>query len=430
MKIKQITILLGIYIAEYLLTIPQIGSSFAHIRPGGFSLLGVVRFAGLPVLSFLLFEKLKSQRIAKVGNRYWLEMILPIVAFLILLIAQVFLIPRSGLSGHLSGSPDYVFRNLLYLCIILNINAKNAGKVIKVISVLFAITFFYNLIQYPFVIHSSGVSIASVLSSYGQQSKVKTFGLFNAANEDANAMMTLLPFALLYIDQLHGLKRKTLRIVLILLMPLALLFNGTRTALIITFPLILFLYYTDLSLKKVVRFSPLLIPIVGLAVVGASGFVSSAFTKEAEDGGSLGWRFEEVWIPAVNYTSEHSPLVGLGSLGWNYVSRAAQIGYGFGQNFDIKPAHNLYVWFFVSWGAIGLAFLLIFMFGLLRSSLQLSHLKKSNLASLSKACFCSVCAYVIWGGISNAFMGSGFNMLYGTALIVASMRVLLVEGKT
>ncbi|NEO98673.1 MAG: hypothetical protein F6K58_08325 [Symploca sp. SIO2E9] len=428
MKVKAVYIPTFLLLANFIVSLPQVAATFSSIRLGGFSLIGVVRVGLLPVLFFTLIDTFKSRRIKKIGSRFWLEMIFPIFAFLILLIFQIFTLPSKALSGHLSGSADYVFLWLSYLCIVLNLNHETSHKIIKIISFTFLLVFIAAIIQYPYLIISSGKNLIGVLSSYGQSGKIKTFALFASANEDANAVMTLLPFALFYIEKTSGIKRIILRTSILLYIPIILLFNGTRTALIISFPLILSLFYSNLSFKKIINFFPFLIPIIGLVYIFTYSFVGSAFSREAADEGSLNWRMENLWIPATTYTRENSPLVGFGSLGWDYVSRSIEIGYGSGSYFKIIPSHNLYVWSYVGWGTIGLFILLVFIAILLKESFKLSRLSNFELSSLSKTVFCSILGYCIWGCISNAFMPAGWCIFYSMGIIIASMRVILVES--
>ncbi|NET04133.1 MAG: hypothetical protein F6K16_05265 [Symploca sp. SIO2B6] len=428
MKVKAVYIPTFLLVANFIVSLPQVAATFSSIRLGGFSLIGVVRVGLLPVLLFILIDTVKSRRIKKIGSRFWIEMILPIFAFLILLIFQIFTLPSRALSGHLSGSADYVFLWLSYLCIVLNLNNETAYKTLQIISLVFLLIFIAAIIQYPYLIISSGKNLLGVLSSYGQSGKIKTFALFASANEDANAIMTLFPFALFYIEKTSGIKRVILRAIILIYIPAILLFNGTRTALIISFPFILSLFYSNLSFKKTIRLFPFLVPIIGLIYIFTYSFVGSAFSREAADEGSLNWRMENLWIPATTYTREHSPLVGFGSLGWDYVSRAIEIGYGSGSFLKIIPSHNLYVWSYVGWGTIGLSILLVFIAILFKGSFKLSKLKNFKLSSLSKTVFCSIFGYCIWGCISNAFMPAGWSIFYSLGIIIASMRIILVES--
>lgn len=423
MKIRLINIFLFLLIAEHILSLPQVAVTFQNVRPVGFSLLGVLRFASLPALTFLFISKFKKRKVNIIGSLFGLEMILPTILFVAILIFQIFSIPEAALPRHFSGSSNYVFRNLLYLCIVLNLSSKTGKKLLEVIPLIFCITFIVAIIQYPFNIAFSGLGIGDVLASYRPSGRVQFFGLFSAANEDANAMVTLLPFTLLYIEKLNGMRKYIIRNFLLAIMPFILLFNGTRTALFIGFPLVLLLYYSNLAIKQIAKLSIFLIPIFCFIVLISYDFIAAAFAGESASGGTLGWRMRTLWTPAVTYTNQVSPLLGFGSNGWDYLVRTLDLAFGPGQS----PAHNLYVWFYAGWGILGLAVLLFFLVGLLRSSFELSKLQQKDLALLSKTCFCSICAYMIWGCISNAFMPTGWNILYGIGMIIASIRVINAE---
>lgn len=424
MKVRLIHIFLFLLIADFILSLPQVEANFNQYRPGGFELVRVLRLCAIPILSVLFIQKLRARKWSSLGWSFWIEMVFPIIVFYLILFIQLYTIPQGAVQGHINSGVTFVFRNLLYLCLILNLNLKASEKLVKFIPLLFLGTLIVAVYQYPLNILTGEIGLGDVLSALGQGSKIKTFGLFMSANEDGNALVALFPFALFYIEKLPVSKKIFVRNFALVTMALVLLFNGTRTAMFASFPMVLFLFYSNLSIKRVLGYLPIVGPLLFLVVLLVSDFVGAAFSRDTAGEGSFNWRREVVWTPAIEYINQHSPILGFGSRGWDFVARVLDINRGGRGPFTAIPSHNLYIWLYACFGLIGLAILALILFGLIRNSFRLAKNPNRDIALLAKACFCSVCAYIIWGGISNAFFPPGWNILYGIALIVASLRMM------
>ena len=390
------------------------------------SVMRLFRFGTIPILLLFILDLLPKWK-QKQAERLFV-MSLPIIIILFVTLFQLIALPSDVLSTHITGSVRPISWSLAYLCVLLVLNPSVAREYKKIFLTLLLLIFLVGILQYPHLILKSGVGISSIFSNYGQlQSRVQIHGIFGSANEDANGLMTLFPIALLCIETTHGLKKKILRFIIFIFFPIALLFNGTRTALLISFPLITFLFYSNLSFKRTFIFllgAPIL---SGLSLLFGYDFFERAFIEDIEGGGTIGWRLEQVWIPAINHTLENSPIFGFGSRGWEYV--AQQVGSINSEGGPIPP-HSGYFVVYISWGIIGLAAYLAFLLILLTESFQLAQSKRVDIAKPSKALFCSVVAYCIWAFISNANEEQGWLILFVIGSLIASLKIIEFSSRS
>lgn len=413
MKTESFYIPLFILISDLVLSLPQLN----------FELIGTLRLVFIPILVLVIFDLFQ-----KVGNKrfeFSLRASFPLLLLLGLLLFQIIVLPSSLLQAHLSGSIKFFEWGLLYLCFMLSMNVQTAPKIRRLILLVLTLIFIATIIQYPILIQRSSLSLSELISIYGRQEDKEAFGLFAAANEDANGLMALFPLILFRIEQASALKRIFLRTLLLIYIPIVLFFNGTRTALFITFPLITLLFYIKFSLKNLIRILPPILASILVYNLYVAEFMQSSFKEESDGGGTLGFRMTRAWIPASTFTFENSPIWGFGSRGWEYVGTAKRIMRGAWETnpFEIIPSHNVYVFAYVCWGSIGLVCYLTFIGKLLKDSLHISLANNSGSASLGKALFCSCVAYCIWAGISNAQIESGWLILFSTGIIISSLKV-------
>lgn len=413
MRIKTFYVPLAILAIDLLLSLPQFN----------LGVIGALRLLFIPTLLFTFIDSLRQVSAERL--KFAVLRSLPWLIVLILFILQIFAIPSEVISIHLSGCVKFIAWTLLYLCSLVSLNSQTAPKVRKIITGLLLFIFLATIIQYPILIQRSSTSLGALIASYGRQENKDIFGLFAAANEDANSLMTLFPLALLHIDRFSKIQRFAFRILLFSYLLVVLFFNGTRTALFITLPLITFLYYFRLSLKSLLISLSLFLSGVLLYNVYVANLATLAFSRESKGGGTLGFRVERAWIPASSYTSEYSPAWGFGSRGWEYVGEKLQIVRGAGETnaFEVIPPHNVYVWTYVSWGIIGLACYLSFLFLLLKDAFQLSVFSNPEISAFGQALFCSIFSYCIWASISNAQIESGWLILLSLAILTASLKI-------
>ena len=412
MKIQAFYIPILLLIVDLLLSIPQVP---LHI-------IGALRIAFIPLLFIVLldiFSKISTQRLKFAVYMSWPLLFLPFLfAF------QILMLPSDAISIHLSGCTKFICWVLGYFCMLTTLTQQSARKVRTIILYTFVFIFLATIIQYPFIIAKSSTGLATILKTFGRGDK-NFFGLFASANEDANATVTLLPFLLMQIEKLGGFKKIFLLPLLLTYFSIVLLFNGTRTALLITLPIVLFIFYTNLSIRAFLSISPL----VGLAFIlynaYGRGFTEEAFSKESGDSGTFSFRLERVWIPASTYTFEHSPIVGFGSRGWEYVGSLIRLVRSASETnaFEIIPSHNVYVWTFVSWGMLGCLIYVAFLLLLLKESFTLSKLPDLEVAMLGKTLFCSMIAYCFWAFISNANIEAGWGILILIGTMISSVKI-------
>jgi hypothetical protein len=422
MKVKIFYIPIFLLVADLLLSLPQF-----NLR-----VIGALRIAFIPLLMLVLIEQLR--KVDEKRIKFTISMSWPLLLLPILFLFQIVAIPSSAVSTHLSGCTKYISWCLLYLCGLLSLNSQTTRQVRHIFLLTLLFVFLATIVQYPILLQRSSESLSSMIASYGHQEDKDIFGLFGAANEDANSLMTLFPLSLFYISQKRGFKKKFWKIFILVYIPIILFFNGTRTALFITFPIVLFLFHFTLSIKNLIKIVPFLITVVLIYSLYVADFAGSSFSKESEGEGSWGFRVERVWVPASNYTSENSPLFGFGSRGWEYVCLINGIVRGAGElnEFEVVPSHNVYVWSYVSWGFFGLFIYIAFLLTLLKESFQLSIFPQDKqVVLLGQTLFCCVVAYCIWASISNAYIESGWDILFILGILIASLKMtVLLNQKT
>lgn len=379
----------------------------------------LVSISLIPVVFKLVFKVKKYQ------VKCLAAIALPVAFLSVINIFQLIALPSHISRTHLTGSVKFTAFFLLLQYILMVMRIESAEKYSKVLSRYLLLVFFGIVLQYPFLAYSSGASLSSILFNFGQTDKrVQLFGLFNSSNEDANGSATLLPIVLYFLGNIKGFRGKALQILLLSYYLFVLLYNGSRTPIVITLPVTLLTFYTQVSIKSflaMVFSMPLLAP---LAYLFNSVVISRAFSSESARGGTLGWRFEQVWTPAVQYTTEHSPLFGFGSRGWEYVAEQLQLFVvkQNGQTEMITP-HNTYVWSYVCWGLLGLISFLCLIAVLLYSAFKVSQSSNAEIARFGKATFCSMIAYVLWCTISNSHLDQSWIILVSLAGLIASLKV-------
>ncbi|MEO0687602.1 MAG: hypothetical protein AAFY76_21770, partial [Cyanobacteria bacterium J06649_11] len=242
-----------------------------------------------------------KQSLRKVDKLLYLY--IPPLLLLIINVFQLFLLPDAVISSHTTGSVKFAAWFSLYLATVLNLNVETAVKIKHRIWMVLIIVFTIGIFQYPLIVMQVGGGLGSAFSNYGQLGeRYQLSGIFGSANEDANGFVTLLPLVLLWIENQPFSKRRILRWGLLLYFPLMLVFNGTRTALLLSFPLITILFYCRLSIKTLLYIIGPITVLISSTIFIVNNWASRFFSAELQGGGSFGWRVENVWLPAVEYT--------------------------------------------------------------------------------------------------------------------------------
>jgi O-Antigen ligase len=420
MKPKAFYIPVLLLLNDVIISIPRPGMlilqpdlTFESIRILGFTFSGAVRFIAIPLLILVIFDSVILHRARKEITSF----LAPMIGLLCILIFQFFVIPKDAVSMHSTGAVRYVSWALGYIGLLSTLSYKNSIRVLNIFTTAITILFVLLILQYPAIIANSGYSLAAAIQLYGQNI-IKMNGIFAAANEDANGAMTLLPFFLAYTEQQTGIKKWCFRIFALGVSPLMIFFNGTRTALFFIFPLVLLLFYSNLSIKRLLTFFPF-IAIVSVMIrsVGAT-VAEKAFNEEAQGGGTSAWRIEHVWTPTFNYGSDVSPIWGFGVRGWEYVCQQSGI---WGETGSGESPHNIYLWIFISWGLVGLAIHFLFLLILLFYSFRLAQFPSREISIYAKASFCSLIAYLVWASISNANIDICWLILIMIASSIAAL---------
>jgi hypothetical protein len=423
MKLRVSQVILPIF-SLYLVT----GLFFFASNPLVNSFIRIFRVLTVPILVFTFLVMLAKLR--KFQAKAILPLAIPILILCGVNFFLFFILPPDLLAGHRTSAIRVIVRFATCLCILLCLNPRSALATKATILRMMVLIFVAGVAMYPSIILDSGVGISKVLSGYGQTGeRFQSAGLFGSSNEDANGLMTLFPAALLAIENRKGLIKKLLRVILLVSLVFALLYNGSRTALLGTLPLVTFLFYSDLSFKRLLQISAgLLAPLIMLYPL-LSGFVNHAFAADASGEGTLSWRVERVWTPVITYTQQHSPIFGFGLNGWEYLCSVLNIYKWNSASYtnQIIPAHSGYVWVFASWGLVGLLAYIFWISVLLVESYRLARCQHPATRQLGKAMFCSMLSYCLWAFISNVMAEQGWLLLLAITSLVGAGKVLLAS---
>lgn len=418
MKIRLTDIPLTLVILYLLMSPIQVAKLIESL--GLYQGVRYFRFLVVIILIPILLKLVST--VKKYQFRCLFSISLPIICIWLVNILQLIVLPPHLALTHFTGSIKFTAFFLTFQHILIILKLKNAKKYVNFLSTYLLLVFFGIVLQYPYLAFQSGVNPASILSNFGQiDSRIKLFGLFGSSNEDANGSATLLPIALSFTEKVKGYRGRLLQAILLLFYVFVLLYNGSRTPLVISFPIIIGIFSSQLSIKNLlvsVISIPLLAPI---AYIFNALVLSRAFGSESATEGTFGWRVEQVWTPALGYVTAHSPLFGFGARGWEYVSEQA-FGIGIGESGIVSP-HNTFIWAYATWGILGLVSFISFIVVLLSNSFKTSQSLNPEVAKLSKATFCSMIVYILWSLIANSHFDQGWTVLISLASLIASLRI-------
>ena len=394
------------------------------------SILRIFRLITVPILILVIFALTPKIKLLPAKHLIWLG--LPIIILFLINLFQLVALPKDVIEMHVTGSIKFTAWFCTYLCSLLSLNPTSAFQYKKNISKVLFVIFLVGVAIYPIIMISSGISLSTVLAGYGDSDdRVQASGLFGSANEDANGLMTLFPIALVFLEQIKGIKKTIFKWVLFAFFPFLLLYNGTRTTLFFTMPIVLVMFYSKLSLKGLIRLMLMGVIPLAASLPFIASFMSRAFASQASgNGGSFSWRVDHVWTPAIEYTQKYSPIFGFGSRGWEYIAQQLGLFRDFsGQAVgEIISPHSGYVWAFVCWGSVGLCAYVLFLVILLIESFRLSQLSNRELSLLGRALFCSVFAYGMWAYISNVMWAQGWVILVSIATLIATTKLIALTN--
>lgn len=378
----------------------------------GVGLEGLARFISLGIIAIILIDHLsRFSFIFKYENNF----IFLILSFIFLMLVQIFLVGNA--SFNLQGMIKYLFYFGFIIISLYGAIVFSDQSVHLLLNLCFFL-FLSVLIFYPFMIMESGVDpITRLMNREGRMSF-----LLKASNEDAHFMTTL--FMLVFVKVR---KSKVLCIILACVFYLALIYNGTRSALMLSFVLPIVSYI--LLKRKFVTSAIIIGLLVLLTLPYLVTFVETKFEAELailedtedvmagqEAGGTLSWRIVYLWKPSIDYILSHSPVIGYGSNGWDIV--IPKILHG-----ETASPHNFFVWSFVNWGFVGVTLILLII-GTSIYYVWKSYLRdKSNVDDqlLSIALLCAWTEFLIWSMIANVNNSEGWTIL--CILIVFSICV-------
>lgn len=285
------------------------------------------------------FQK-NSFYLNRINNFYKL-----LVFFFILVLTQIFFHSIKNILLH-------YFNGLLLIIIVSesifhNTNLKK--YILRFINLIFICEFLY-LLYYIFF--QGGISLTFRETRFNL--------LYGNANEDAGFILFSMPLIA------YQIKKRSIRICFYMLIFIyLLLLNGSRYA-IIGFIVILSVQYLfeNSFTSGILKLSMILIIIISLFLpLIQEAFFTDAFFLNTKDvlnngyqEGDLSGRISGIWLPAINYTTQHSFLFGFGkwsAINYNFVINE------YGTSTQRTP-HNLFVFQFVENGFVGLLFFVLF----------------------------------------------------------------------
>lgn len=375
----------------------------------GFGMEGLARIGSLGIMAVLLLDH--TTRFSFVF-KYEKALSLLIVTFLFLMVVQCAYLDNTVF--NIQGSIKFFFYfGFILICLYgAIIYSDDAITTLLNICVLF---FMSVLIFYPYLIAESGVDPITRLL----KSDSRAFLLLQASNEDAHFMTTLMMLVYLRLR-----KNKVLVIGLASFFYLAMIYNGTRSALMIAIlqPIIFYILYK----RKFVSSAIVLTVVILLSLPYLTTFIESKFEKdlavltEAEDlakgkevGGTFSWRIAHLWLPVLDYTFEHSPVIGHGSNGWDIVIPKILNG-------ESNAPHNFFIWSLVNWGLIGLVLIILLFYIPIKYVIR-AYLRNEDDDDrfTSVALICAWMEFLVWSFLANSNNSEGWTIL--CILIVLSI---------
>lgn len=377
----------------------------------GVGLEGLARFICLGIISIILLDHLSRFSFI---FRYENNLIFLILSFIFLMLVQIFLVGNTSFNAQ--GMIKYLFY-FGFIVISFYGAIMHSDQSIRLLLNLCFFLFLSVLVFYPYLIVESGDDpITRLLKREGRMSF-----LLKAANEDAHFMTTL--FMLVFVKIR---KYKMLCIIVACIFYIALIYNGTRSALMLSFILPVVSY---ILLKRKFVTSAIIIGLIVLfSLPYLITFIETKFEAELaildnteevmagqEAGGTLSWRITYLWVPSIEYVLTHSPIIGYGSNGWDIIIPKILNG-------ETASPHNFFIWSFVNWGFVGLILLL----ALIATSIYYiwrSYLRDKNEDDqlLSIALLCAWAEFIIWSLVANANNSEGWTIF--CILIVFSICV-------
>ena len=406
------------------------GDASHYFKIMGVDLIGIFRafmlwlFVILLIIQFAHYpHPIKQER----------KLVLSFILFIFLLFVQCFLVGDKFF--HVRGSLKYFF---YFTCVLLSIGScyyysDNTRNLLMNVGIT---CFASVMIFYPYIIYRSGMNLFERI-----QVHTRMHFLLGAGNEDAGLMLCFLPLAL---TKLYG--KKMLTGLFLMLYFVAMIYNGTRSMLIMSYVAVV-LFYLFITKKKILYIllvftlimavSPIILHSFGRSFKSEYGLVSNprAILEGRDVGGTLSFRVTKIWLPMIDYTLRRSPWIGFGSNSWYRIGRETRLitMYQKVRGTVVGSPHNLFIYYFVQWGIMGLfIFIYIFYSGIrnawsnIRNSLILEE------KVISVAIFCSWIGYFTWSMLANSNSEAGMVIFMILILLSISQKncILLNNMRT
>ncbi len=375
----------------------------------GFGMEGLARIGSLGIMAVLLIDH--TTRFSFVF-KYEKTLTVLIVSFLFLMIVQCLYLDNTAF--NVQGTIKYFFYfGFILICLYgAIVHSDSAIQAVLNVAVIFFVSV---LIFYPYLIAKSGVDPLTRL----MRSDSRSYFLLQASNEDAHFMTTLMMLVFVRIKN-----NKWLVIGLTALFYLGMIYNGTRSALMIAIlqPILFYILYQ----RRFASSAIVLGIVILLSLPYLSTFIEAKFEKDLAVftemdklakgkavGGTFSWRITYLWIPVLKYTMKHSPVIGHGSNGWDIVIPKILNG-------EANAPHNFFIWSMVNWGIIGLVLvILLFYIPIKYVVSSYRNDKDKNDRLLSSALICAWLEFLIWSMLANSNNSEGWTVL--CMLIVLSI---------
>ncbi len=396
----------------------------------GFPLVSIVRMLFVFVFSLVLIINKSIFRLAYRYENIFLKLV---ILFFLYQLFQVFYngSPYSGLAKYL------YFFCIIFIVVFNNFNNSHfkINKINNFTMALFIIIlafYIFYMLQHPF-------------STSFRETRIDLLNWNN--NENAGFFATALPFAIFILR-----KRKILLYCfLTFFLYVFIFYNGSIAAIVSSIIILIIYFYLNSRDKKLfgIFYFFLFIIIIYVFIIqltkfdvvfsGGIGDVLSGKTQE----GNLAGRIGGIWIPVINYVTDHNFLFGYGSNSWADVSRKAGTYWlqstGSKDVYVFRDAHNFFLVTFVEGGIVNLFFILAFFILGIRSCLfairkSVYKYDKNYAVTVLSSWF----GLITWCMMYNAWYSGGwyfFTILLSLSLIMKNrakrtLNLIISENRT
>ncbi|HPO55882.1 MAG TPA: O-antigen ligase family protein [Ignavibacteriaceae bacterium] len=243
--------------------------------------------------------------------------------------------------------------------------------------------------------------------------------LFLNAIEDGGFFSVFFPF-FLYSDLNRNIKYFFIFMFVLLLI----LINGTQATILAVF--ITFTIYLSYGFKKRKKSLQVLfvLAFLSISIVFFSDVLYDYDTGLSWSGvqqtyqgmyaGSIGVRMGNIWVPMTLHVINKSPVIGFGNGSWRIQSEKHGFESGNKRYFVFsRSPHNIFLVYFVDWGLIGLAIMVVLFYNAIKSNYKLLTNERISvkIRRYAEGYLCGWISFLSWGFTGNAHNWLGWSVI-------------------